>query len=87
LKVVELKAFETQQASKIPFSLPSRDSAEIEYVLEAMSSNHRHGAGTFTARATEKLREITKAKKILLTHSCTGALELSMLLMDIQQTL
>ncbi|RDI36442.1 dTDP-4-amino-4,6-dideoxygalactose transaminase [Aquicella lusitana] len=69
----------------VPFSLPSRDLVEVNYVLEAMNSRHRHGAGPFTVRSVAALRNITGVSKILLTHSCTGALELAMLLMNIQK--
>jgi dTDP-4-amino-4,6-dideoxygalactose transaminase len=71
--------------NRIPFNLPTRGTADLNYVLEAMNSTHRHGAGNFTTRATRKLEDLTGASKILLTHSCTGALELALLLLDIKQ--
>ncbi len=80
-----MRSINTKQEDLIPFSLPSRQAREMDYVLEAMHSHHRHGAGNFTKRAIAKLNAITGVKNILLTHSCTGALELAMLLMDIQQ--
>lgn len=67
----------------IPFNAPSHEQADENYLLEALSSNHRHGGGKFTERAVSQLQAITGAHKILLTHSCTGALELAMLLLDI----
>lgn len=68
---------------QVPFSLPSRCMTEMNYILEAMKSVHRHGAGIFTKRAVDKLKALTDVDKILLTHSCTGALELAMLLINI----
>lgn len=68
---------------RVPLSLPSRCVTEMNYIFEAMQSRHRHGAGAFTKRAVDELETITGAKKILLTHSCTGALELAMLLTNI----
>ena len=71
------------QNNWIPFNAPSHEQADANYVLQAMDSNHRHGDGAFTKRAVSQLEAITGAHKILLTHSCTGALELAMLLMEI----
>lgn len=67
----------------IPFNLPSYEQTEVNYILEAIQSCHRHGSGDFTARAVAKLKNITGAHKVLLTHSCTGALELATLLLGI----
>jgi dTDP-4-amino-4,6-dideoxygalactose transaminase len=68
----------------IPFNAPAWEHTEIQYTTEAIKSSHRHGAGPFTARAAAKLKAITDAEKILLAHSCTGALEMAMLLMEIK---
>jgi dTDP-4-amino-4,6-dideoxygalactose transaminase len=76
---------DSNQRISIPFSLPSLHHTEIDYILEAIHSHHRHGAGNFTARAIAKLKSISEAHEILLTHSCTGALELAMLLLDVDE--
>ncbi len=73
----------SERTSKIPYSLPSKDVAEINYVIDAMKSSHRHGAGSYTARAVERLSGMTKADKILLTQSCTAALEFAMMLIEV----
>jgi dTDP-4-amino-4,6-dideoxygalactose transaminase len=68
---------------QVPFSLPTYEKTELDYIQEALQSPHRHGSGKFNVLASQKLKEMTQANKVLLTHSCTGALELAMLLLDI----
>lgn len=67
----------------IRFSTPVRTGREVELVTEAIASAHWHGDGPFTERAHALLREITGAPSVLLTTSCTHALELSGLLLDL----
>lgn len=66
------------------FSRPHRAPREVDYVTEALTSGHVHGDGPFTARATELLRDITGAPQALLTTSCTHALELAGILLELQ---
>ena len=67
----------------IRFSQPQRVGHEERYVHEALASPLWHGDGTFTARATQWLVERTGAPAALLTSSCTHALEMSALLLDV----
>jgi dTDP-4-amino-4,6-dideoxygalactose transaminase len=67
----------------IPFNLPTLDQSGLDYVGQALKGTHRHGAGPFTARARSLLEKITGAKGVVLTHSGTGALEMSTLLIDL----
>src|SRR5262249_19073130 len=56
---------------------------ELEYMAEAVARGHVSGDGPFTARCHVALEEITGARKALLTTSCTHALEMAALLLDI----
>ncbi len=67
----------------ILFSRPYRAAAELPNVAAVLSSDHSHGDGPFTAAATEKLRAITGAAHALLTTSCTHALEMAGLLLQL----
>lgn len=69
---------------RIMFSQPCRVGNEQAYVQEALSSTVWHGDGPFTERATRWLVERTGAKGALLTTSCTHALELAAMLLDLQ---
>lgn len=68
----------------VPFNKPSVEGREIELVREAISALHISGDGLFTKKANAMLESILGAPKVLLTTSCTHALEMSAILLDIQ---
>ena len=68
----------------IPFNLASLEGRELEYIQEAVRSGHASSGGTFTARTADLLTEHTGAEEALLTTSCTAALELSAMLLDLK---
>ncbi|MDD2814274.1 MAG: dTDP-4-amino-4,6-dideoxygalactose transaminase [Thiotrichaceae bacterium] len=67
----------------IPFNKPYLTGKETEYITQAYA--HLSGDGVFTKRCHLWLETQTQAHKVLLTHSCTAALEMAALLLDIQQ--
>ncbi len=67
----------------IPFNRPSMVGKELEYIARAVEGGHLSGNGPFTKRCHAWLEEYTGAPKVLLTHSCTAALEMAALLCDI----
>jgi dTDP-4-amino-4,6-dideoxygalactose transaminase len=58
--------------------------SELGFVQEAIDNAHLSGNGPFTARCIELLRDQLGAEAALLTHSCTGALEMSALLAKLE---
>lgn len=68
----------------IPFNKPYMTGKELFYIAEAYFNNMLAGDGPFTKKCHEWLEEKTGAKKALLTHSCTAALEMAAILADIQ---
>ena len=72
-----------ERSDRIIFSRPYRAAAELANVTTVLGSDHCHGDGPFTAAATAKLAEITGAPHVLLTTSCTHALELGALLLEL----
>jgi dTDP-4-amino-4,6-dideoxygalactose transaminase len=68
----------------IPFNRPYATGKELHYVAEAQGGNHLSGDGPFTARCHRWIEERTGCAKALLTHSCTSALDLAALLLDIE---
>ncbi|WP_433663733.1 dTDP-4-amino-4,6-dideoxygalactose transaminase [Nocardia sp. CA-128927] len=68
---------------RIIFSRPFRASRELANLGTVLGSDHSHGDGPFTAAATEKLKVITGAPHALLTTSCTSALEMAGLLLEL----
>jgi dTDP-4-amino-4,6-dideoxygalactose transaminase len=67
----------------IPFNRPSLAGNELAYVRDAIERGHISGDGTYTRRAEAMLSEILGGARVLLTTSCTHALEMAALLLDL----
>lgn len=68
----------------IPFNQPPYTGNEDQYVLQAMRSNKMSGDGPFTKRCHAWFECNLPCKKALLSPSCTAALEMAAILVDIQ---
>ena len=68
----------------IPFNKPYMTGRELSYIAQAHANGHLSGDGSFTKRCHAWLEERTQAGRALLAHSCTAALEMSALLLDLQ---
>jgi dTDP-4-amino-4,6-dideoxygalactose transaminase len=68
----------------IPFNRPYVTGRELVYVAEAHRNSHLSGDGPFTKRCHQWIEQRTACAKALLTHSCTSALDLAALLLDIK---
>lgn len=71
-------------AKKIPFNWPYMTGRELEYISEAHVNGHLAGDGPFTKRCHDWLKARTGCHQALLTHSCTAALEMAALILNIQ---
>lgn len=69
---------------KIQFNRPYMTGKELYYIAEAKFGNMLAGDGPFTKRCHNWLEQNSGCNKALLTHSCTAALEMAALLLDIQ---
>lgn len=69
----------------IPFNKPPFTGNEEKYVLESMKSSKISGDGEFTKRCHQWFEEKLQCKKALLTTSCTHALEMAAILLNIQE--
>jgi len=67
---------------KIPFNKPFIIGHEIEYIREAVSSGKISGDGIFTKKCHTFFEQKYGFKKVLLTTSCTDALEMAAILID-----
>jgi dTDP-4-amino-4,6-dideoxygalactose transaminase len=68
---------------RIPFNQPSFTGNEQRYIVEALRSGKISGDGLFTQRCQEILQRHLGTPKTLLTCSCTHALEMAALLLDL----
>ncbi|MET0525139.1 MAG: dTDP-4-amino-4,6-dideoxygalactose transaminase [Nocardioides sp.] len=69
---------------EIRFNQAGVEGAELEYLRRSIESGRTASSGPFSAEVTELLRSETGAPEVLLTTSCTAALEMSALLLDLQ---
>ena len=70
---------------KIPFNKPFIAGKELYYIAEAVLKNRRlSGDGPFTKRCEKRLQEVLGCPRVLLTHSCTAALEMTALLCGLE---
>ena len=69
----------------IPFNQPAYTGNEEKYVLESIKSNHISGNGKFTKMCESWFEHYLASKKTLLTTSCTHALEMAAILLEIQE--
>ena len=71
-------------SEKISFNKPYIIGKELYYIAQSVQNGHLSGDGKFTKLCNKWLEDKFDAKKILLTHSCTAALEMAAILCDIQ---
>jgi dTDP-4-amino-4,6-dideoxygalactose transaminase len=69
---------------RIPFNNPVIVGKEMVYITQAISSGHISGDGLFTKKVSSLLENELGVPKALLTTSCTHALEMEAILLDIQ---
>jgi dTDP-4-amino-4,6-dideoxygalactose transaminase len=69
---------------KIPFNKPCYTGNEDKYVLDSMRSLHISGNGPYTKKCEEWFEYRLKCKRALLTPSCTHALKMAAILIDIK---
>lgn len=68
----------------IPFNVPPHIGTEEEKLGEAIAARKISGDGAFTKKCNKLLEQLTGAERVLLTTSCTHALEMGAILADIQ---
>jgi dTDP-4-amino-4,6-dideoxygalactose transaminase len=69
---------------KIPFNKPFIVGKELYYIAKAVMDLHLSGDGTYTKLCHKWFEENFHCAKALLTHSCTGALEMSAILTEVK---
>ena len=68
---------------RIPFNRASLLGHELDFVAQAVANGHISGDGPFTKRCEQLLEQELGVTRALLTTSCTHALELAALLLDV----
>ena len=68
----------------IPFNRPYLTGHEFTHIQEAVAAGQLAGNGRFTKQCQAWLERRVGAQRVLLTHSCTAALEMAALLLDLE---
>ncbi len=74
----------TTHSSSIPFAKLYTTGQELAYIQQAILSGYTCGDGSFTKKCQTWLQEKIGSYKVLLTNSCTAALEMAAILADVQ---
>jgi len=69
---------------RIPFNRPGLAGNELGYIRDSVASGRISGDGVFTEKCRRLLEQLLGARQVLLTTSCTTALELAALLLDLR---
>lgn len=67
----------------IPFNRPYTTGDELGLMADSIARSHMAGDGHYTATASASLRQLTGVNDAMLTTSCTHALEMTALLLDL----
>lgn len=63
----------------IPFNIPDAGEREIEAIADAIRNRHLSGGGAISARVQHRMQDMFGVKHVLLTTSCTHAMELALM--------
>jgi dTDP-4-amino-4,6-dideoxygalactose transaminase len=81
---LQTEALKASASSVIPFHKPALIGQEVTHLLQSLVSGNVAGDGPFSQKCHQFLEEALGTPKALLTTSCTDALEMAALLLDIQ---
>lgn len=74
-----------ESLKKVPFNKPYLTGKETHYIYEAVNSGKLSGNGEFTKKAQSFFQQKYGFKKCLLTTSCTDALEMCAILLNLEE--
>jgi dTDP-4-amino-4,6-dideoxygalactose transaminase len=82
--MAKLERVASEKAAAIPFNRIAVMGKEMEYMAEAVRNGHCSGDGPFTRRCQEMLQRELNSGPVLLTTSCTHALEMAAMLLNLE---
>ena len=69
---------------QIPFNKPFISGKELFYIADSVMKGHISGNGYYTKKCESFLQDFTHCEKVLMTNSCTAALEMACILIDLK---
>jgi len=73
-----------ERGYSIPFNRPCLAGNELQYITQVIEYGHTSGDGAYTRKCQLLLEQALGVPRVLLTTSCTHALEMAALLLDIR---
>lgn len=70
--------------NRVPFNVPPLTGAELRYLARVLEKREFAGNGEFTGLCNQWLQKQLGATDALITHSCTAALEMAAILVDLE---
>ncbi|MFC1529277.1 dTDP-4-amino-4,6-dideoxygalactose transaminase [Gemmatimonadota bacterium] len=70
--------------NQIRFNAPTATGREYDYLAQAHASGRLSGDGEFSTRAVEELSRLTGQSRVLLTGSCSHALDMAAMLLNLR---
>jgi dTDP-4-amino-4,6-dideoxygalactose transaminase len=74
----------SEASTPIPFNRSSLQGRELEFIFQTITAGQIAGDQTFSKKCHALLEQVLGVRKALVTTSCTHALEMAALLLDIQ---
>jgi dTDP-4-amino-4,6-dideoxygalactose transaminase len=68
----------------IPFNKPFISGKELYYIEDSVKQGCISGNGLYTKKCEQLLQKITQSRRVLMTNSCTAALEMACMLIDLK---
>lgn len=81
---IQVAAADNGSGDEIYFNVAALTGREFEYTAQAIKNTHISGDGPFTKKCHALLEGMLGVPKVLLTTSCTHALEMAAMLLDIR---
>ncbi len=69
---------------KVPFNKPFITGKELYYIADSVMQGQISGNGLYTKKCESFLEQYTHCDKVLMTNSCTAALEMACILIDLK---
>ena len=69
---------------RIPFNKSFETGRELKYVADVLKNQSTSGDGVYSRKCQDLMQQVFSVRKVLLTTSCTSALEMSVLLCDLR---
>lgn len=69
---------------KVPFNKPFITGKELYYIADSVMQGQISGNGLYTKKCESFLEKYTHCSKVLMTNSCTAALEMACILIDLK---